>query len=79
MPIKGAHDQGMYTLGRIPGRQQGEGVDPARGLALLSGNQFSIHPKLDARHPIIVTGERTFLEYLSQPILDSLRRSFRES
>ena len=28
---------------------------------------------------LIVTGERTFLEYLAQPILESLRRSFRES
>ncbi|HMB74583.1 MAG TPA: HlyD family type I secretion periplasmic adaptor subunit, partial [Gammaproteobacteria bacterium] len=27
---------------------------------------------------LIVTGERTFLEYLAQPLLDSLRRSFRE-
>lgn len=28
---------------------------------------------------LITTGERTFLEYLAQPILDSLRRTFKES
>jgi HlyD family secretion protein/epimerase transport system membrane fusion protein len=50
---------------------------PAKELAKL-GEDTRITPGMPAE-VLIVTGERTFLEYLIQPLLDSLRRSFRES
>ena len=41
------------------------------------GEDTRITPGMPAE-VLIVTGERTFIEYLGQPLIDSLRRSFRE-
>jgi HlyD family secretion protein/epimerase transport system membrane fusion protein len=50
---------------------------PPEELAKL-GEGIKITPGMPAE-VLIVTGERTFLEYLVEPIFNSLRRSFRES
>lgn len=50
---------------------------PPKELAKL-GEGVKITPGMPAE-VLIVTGERTFLEYLVEPIFNSLRRSFRES
>jgi HlyD family type I secretion membrane fusion protein len=42
------------------------------------GKDVSITPGMPAE-TLIMTGERTLLEYLVQPLVDSLRRAFRES
>ena len=50
---------------------------PAEELQKL-GEGVKITPGMPAE-VLIVTGERTFLEYLVEPLANSLRRSFRES
>jgi len=42
------------------------------------GEALDINPGMPAE-VLIMTGERTMLQYLIQPLIDSLRRSFRES
>jgi hypothetical protein len=42
------------------------------------GDGVKIFPGMTAE-VLVMTGERTLLRYLVQPVLDSLRRSFRES
>ena len=42
------------------------------------GENARITPGMPAE-VLIVTGERTFLQYLVQPLANSLRRAFRES
>ena len=60
-------DKRAYYLARI--EVTPEGMAQLHGLQLLPGMPAEV---------IIKTGERTFLEYLLQPLLDSFARSFKE-
>ena len=53
----------------------GDAVTSERELAKLNGVQ--LYPGMPAE-VMIVTGERTLLQYLIQPVIDSFHRAFRE-